>query len=146
MNRIVVALALTTACFVWDASSAHAMSCRNRLVNVGDPMVRVQDLCGEPASVTERVVHRTRHVRRYISAGVVVVDAITVSAIVTVWLYDFGPSRFMRELVFEEGRLAVIETLRYGTPQGRVVSLEPSPRVPIARPTPANRREPSSPA
>jgi hypothetical protein len=128
MHRILVALALTAVCFAWDASSAHALSCRNRLVTVGDPMVRVQDLCGEPASVSERVVHRTQQVARYISPGVVVSDTVTVSVTQTIWVYDFGPTQFMRELVFEGGRLAAIDTLSYGTPRGRAASLDDAMR------------------
>src|SRR5690606_10091552 len=110
MHRILAALALTAAFFAWDASSAEALSCRNRLVDLGDPMVRVQHLCGDPASVSERVVHRTQQVARYVSPGVVVSDTVTVSVTQTVWVYDFGPTRFMRELVFEGGRLAAIDT------------------------------------
>lgn len=124
MHRIVIALALLAVALAWDASSAHALSCRNRLVDVGDPMVRVQDLCGDPATVSERVVHRTQQVARYIAPGVVVSDTVTVSVTQTIWVYDFGPTRFMRELVFEGGRLAAIDTLSYGTSRGRAASLD----------------------
>src|SRR5690606_10504563 len=101
MHRILVAL--TFVCLAWDASSAQALSCRNRLVAVGDPMVRVRDLCGDPATVSERVVHRTQQVARRVAPGVVVRDTVTVSVTQTLWVYDFGPTRFMRELVFEDG-------------------------------------------
>ena len=123
MHRIALVFTVVLAGFVLATSSAEAMSCRNRLVVVGDPMVRVLDLCGDPSTVSERVVHRTQQVQRYVSPGVIVTDVVTVSVTLTEWIYDFGPTRFMRGLVFEDGRLRVIDTLGYGTPSGRTASI-----------------------
>jgi hypothetical protein len=91
-------------------------------------MVRVLDLCGDPSTVTERVVHRTQQVQRYVSPGVIVTDVVTVSVTLTEWIYDFGPTRFMRGLVFEDGRLRVIDTLGYGTASGRTASIDDGER------------------
>jgi hypothetical protein len=128
VHRFVIALALTTACLAWDASSAHALTCRNRLVTVGDPMARVLSLCGEPTTVSERVVHRQREVHRVVRPGVVVTDTISVAVTLTEWVYDFGPTRLMRQLVFEDGTVRVIDTLGYGSPSGRSASVAPRTR------------------
>lgn len=124
MHRIALVFTVVLAGLALDASSAEAMSCQNRLVIVGDPMVRVLDLCGDPSTVTERVVHRTQQVQRYVAPGVIVTDVVTVSVTLTEWVYDFGPTRFMRGLVFEDGTLRVIDTLGYGTPSGRTASID----------------------
>lgn len=132
MNRIVIALAFVTACFAWG-SSAQAMTCQNRLVTVGEAMARVRALCGEPDSVSERVVHRTQAVHRRVNGGIVS-DRITVAVTLVSWVYDFGPTRFMRELVFEENRLRTIDTLGYGTRRASTDERAVLPRVQIGRP------------
>lgn len=142
MHRFVIAAAFATLCLAWG-SSARAMHCQNRLVAVGDPMARVLALCGEPSSRVERVVQRAQHVHRRIARGVVVTDTISVSVTLTELVYDFGPTRFMRELTFEDGILRRIETLGYGTPSGRTASfdaLSPSHEMHARALAPVRRR------
>lgn len=124
MHRFVLVVAFMTAAFAWDASQAQAMTCQNRLVTVGDSMARVRSLCGEPSTVSERVVQRQREVRRLVRPGVVVSDVITVSVTLTEWVYDFGPTRLMRQVVFEDGTVRMIDTLGYGSPDGRTAAVE----------------------
>lgn len=132
MNRILVALAFVITCLAWE-SSAQAMTCNNRLVAVGDAMARVRALCGEPDSVSERVVHRTRAVHRRVNGGIIT-DRISVAVTLVSWVYDFGPTRFMRELVFEENRLRTIDTLGYGTSRSSASERAVLHRVQIGRP------------
>jgi hypothetical protein len=42
-----------------------------------------------------------------------------VSVRIDVWIYDFGPQRFMEELTFENGILRQLRTLGRGTARGR---------------------------
>jgi hypothetical protein len=127
VTRILAATALF-ALVALGGSTAHAMSCQNRLVVVGDVPARVRGLCGDPADRVERVVYRTNAVQVRGPGGVVYTDVITVGVFVQQWVYDFGPQRFMRELVFEDGRLSRINTLGYGTPSGRHAAIDARPR------------------
>lgn len=114
MSRTALAV-LVLALGALGASSARAMSCQNRLVRVGDAPARVRSLCGEPADVTTRVEQRSVTVHRRAASGVIVSETISVAVTVERWVYDFGPQRLMRELLFEDGRLQTIQTLGYGT-------------------------------
>ena len=128
MARILAASALF-ALVALGGSTAHAMSCGNRLVVVGDVPARVRGICGDPADRIERVIQRTNAVQVRGPDGVVYTDLITVQVFVQQWVYDFGPQRFMRELIFEDGRLRQINTLGYGTPSGRHAVLDAAPRT-----------------
>ncbi len=100
------------------ASSADALSCRQRLVDVGDASARVLDLCGEPAELVQRTEQRSVVVSQQAPDGSIVSYTLTQSVVVESWLYDFGPQRFMQRLIFEDGVLRRIEALSYGTASG----------------------------
>ena len=108
----------TLAALAWfllvDAGSAHAMRCGTRLVREGSTHTEVREFCGEPDDIitTTEVRQRTVHSR---VAGVIVSDTIAVEVQVTQWVYNLGPQRFMRRLIFENGVLVEIEQLRRGT-------------------------------
>ena len=97
------------------ASQAHAdtMRCGSRLVSDEDPIEKVLDLCGEPASHSRTWITRRPRFEwggeEYSFPGQedVPVDVLT---------YDFGPNRLMRRLRFVAGKLESIETLEHGTP------------------------------
>jgi hypothetical protein len=107
-------------------STAHAMSCRNRLIDIGDPAVRVRWACGEPASIYSHVESYRRSVGRSLR-GVGVIDSAEVTVLVEEWTYDFGPQRFMEELTFRDGELSSMRTLGYGTPNGRIPRASAAP-------------------
>lgn len=100
-------------------SGAEALDCNRRLILVGDPMTRVRTLCGEPASITTRIESRTVFgtVGR---AGGAFGEAHTVTIQVEVWVYDFGPRRFMEELTFADGTLRGTRALGYGTVRAEI--------------------------
>jgi len=97
------------------AASAEAMSCQNRLVRQGDASARVIQLCGDPAQIVQRNETRSRTVVGRAPDGTIIQHIVTVTVVVEVWTYDFGPQRFMRQLAFENGVLLRIDTLGYGT-------------------------------
>ena len=111
-------LAFTAAAlitFFIGAQQADALSCSQRLVRVGDASARVLQLCGDPAEIVERTESRTTTVQGRAPDGTIVAHTVTVTVVVEQWTYDFGPQRFMRQLVFEGGVLLRMSTLGYGT-------------------------------
>lgn len=104
--------------FAAAPESASALQCKRRVIDTGESQAYVRALCGEPTSVTSRAVTRT--VFGYVrGAGAGAGSSTTVTVQVDVWVYDFGPNRFMVELTFEDGILVNERTLHYGTTAGR---------------------------
>lgn len=79
-------------------------------VRLGQSPSRVRSIWGEPSDVTSRVVRN--------AVTSVVVDGVAATretaTEVEVWLFNFGPRRFMRRVTFEDGRVVRIETLGRG--------------------------------
>jgi len=96
-----------------DASSAQAMRCGTRLVREGSTPSQVRAYCGDPDDVITTTETRQRTVYRNF-AGTVVADTISVEVQVQQWVYNLGPQRFMRRLIFENGLLVDIEQLERG--------------------------------
>lgn len=92
-----------------DAGSALAMRCGTHLVLEGDTRDRVRHLCGAPTDVAVRVEAHTVHEPH----GHLVVSR-TVTRVIESWTLNFGPQEFMRLVVFHDGVVARIETLRRG--------------------------------
>ena len=110
---------LLAALLVWwpadtDSSSLErTLRCRGRLVSIGDTRAEVKSKCGEPdrrsqwqegqGTVVARIFDY--ETERY-QAPVRVETPIQVQ----IWIYDFGPTRLVRTLHFENDRLIRIET------------------------------------
>jgi hypothetical protein len=75
--------------------------CRTGLFDPGTPRVAVESMCGPPTEATDRTDRRT---------GMAFGRRARVHARLQAWTYDFGPRFFTRTYVFENGRLARIET------------------------------------
>jgi hypothetical protein len=117
MYSIYLVFAMIAACFLLSApdecGADQAMRCGNRLVFIGDPAARVEDICGPPddreeweeGRGTTRWEYFDRETERYIAPrlefGPFHMER---------WTYDFGSNRFIRTLEFENGRLIRIET------------------------------------
>jgi hypothetical protein len=101
--------------------AASALSCNGRLVEVGDSEGYVRSICGEPTAATTRMEMRSAFVGYpygyapspygYPYGGY----AQAVSVQVDVLVYDFGPTRFIDELTFENGVLRADRIAGYGT-------------------------------
>lgn len=107
--RLIFALLLATLTW-WNTAAAEAWRCGSRLVEVGDAKASVFLKCGEPAwrerSEEERLVKR-----RGIMEGTTI-DRET-------WIYNPGPTEFMRYLYFENGEVVRIATGERGFLEGR---------------------------
>jgi hypothetical protein len=83
---------------------------------------QVLHVCGEPTSIrhlgyTVRSINLPRR-HSLISGGISSrysgVDYYAQEVVVTEYIYNFGPRKFMRRLVFEGGFLVTIESIGYG--------------------------------
>ena len=103
------------------APPAEAMRCGSRLVSEGDPRDKVFADCGPPANVEAWDEEQyeyfgrppdPRQYRDFERYG----NSYRVRAIVRieVWTYNYGPSRFMDFVRFENGRVRRIESGGYG--------------------------------
>lgn len=109
MKGLVPALA---AALLLGALPAHAFRCGNRLVHEGDTRAQVIAKCGEPTEVDRRSVWRQPIVWRFGRPYVVGTDLVEIP--VELWVYNLGPHKLMRQVVFEDGRVVKIDTLGYG--------------------------------
>lgn len=119
MRHALVLLVLTGG--ILAASDAHALRCGNKLVRDGMHEAEVLAICGEPA--TRREIGRTLrgnevYARRpgegYPLDRYYVPGFGSTEVAITEYVYNFGPRRLMRRLIFEGGVLVSIENLGYG--------------------------------
>jgi Protein of unknown function (DUF2845) len=88
-----------------------AFRCGNRLVSQGETQSDIWSKCGAPDTTERRVKYRALPgYDPYTGAR----STLYMPVVIEVWVYNFGPQRFMKELSFEEGRLIDIQQLGYG--------------------------------
>lgn len=116
LGRLGCFLAFCIASFA-ASSSAFALDCGQRLVVRGDREAYVRSVCGEPQSVLTRTETRTVGGYNRVGEGTGTYGATTITIQIDTWIYDFGPSRFMEELTFENGILTVSRPIGPGTPR-----------------------------
>jgi hypothetical protein len=90
---------------------AWAFRCGNRLVSLGEPRNAVLHKCGEPDTTDRRMTYR---VLPDSDPFRVARPPVYIPVVIDVWVYNFGPRRFMQEFSFEEGRLIDVQSLGYG--------------------------------
>jgi translation initiation factor 2B subunit (eIF-2B alpha/beta/delta family) len=103
-----------------DAQAFTGFRCgTGRLVEEGDRPPEVVNRCGDPDTADTREEHRTvrKTVWTYSVDGVPIAKEIevTVSVMIEEWTYDLGPNRFIRHLIFENGRLVRVWTTDRGS-------------------------------
>lgn len=103
------------------AGDAFALRCGNKIVRDGMHEAEVIAICGEP--LTRRDIGRTFknpdvNVREagplYPTNRVTIPGFLSTEVVVTEHVYNFGPRRLMRRMIFEGGVLVSIESLGYG--------------------------------
>ena len=101
---------------------AHAFRCGNRIVVTDMHEAQVRRACGEPTTrrnlgttVRGILIPYERRVLPGMSGTIWPGHGRYVEeVVVTEYVYNFGPRKLMRRLVFEGGVLVSIETLGYG--------------------------------
>jgi hypothetical protein len=95
------------------------LRCSGQIVSIDDTKSEVLSKCGEPFHIETWEEERARvdHYYRYFdrhdgwqSAPAYIKEMVKIEE----WTYNFGPTRFLYYLTFENGRLTCIETGDYG--------------------------------
>jgi hypothetical protein len=114
-------ITLTAAVLLLVADPALAFRCGSKIVRDGMHEQQVLAACGEPTSVrhlghTIRAYDYRFRLRNpghiyYRTPGV---GHFATEVVVTEYVYNFGPRKLMRRLIFEGSVLVEIETIGYG--------------------------------
>jgi hypothetical protein len=108
--------------FLLTSTSAFGFRCGQKIVKKNMHEVQVLKACGAPTTVRDiGVTTRSTYipVRRSISPGISVerfpgYGEFIEQVVLTEYIYNFGPRKLMRRLMFEGGILVKIETIGYG--------------------------------
>jgi len=113
--------ALVAAMLLLATAPAHAFRCGSKLVRDGMHEQQVLAICGEPTSIrylgtTLRAFDYGTRIHYggltlYRTPGV---GGLLSEVIVTEYVYNFGPRKLMRRLLFEGSILVTIESIGYG--------------------------------
>jgi hypothetical protein len=112
-SRVIRAAMVIVAIFSWGLfEPAIALQCGGKVVSMGYQTWRVRDICGEPADIQDlqQLVpqrYYDPYQRTYMDTFIYINKS--------VWTYNFGPSRLIYILTFENDKLVNIETGGYGS-------------------------------
>ncbi len=122
LNPKIVATAAILLLSLMFAEPAHAFRCGSKLVKDGMHEAQVVGVCGKPTTrrnlgmAVRNYDYRSRRQtspgwssNRNIGYGYLVEEVI-----ITEYVYNFGPRKLMRRLIFEAGVLVTIESIGYG--------------------------------
>jgi hypothetical protein len=88
-----------------------ALDCHGRLVVIGASPWEVQERCGEPSAIEDLIKHLPQRAYDPTTQSPVY---ILVPVQQSIWTYNFGPTRLVYYLTFQEGKLIDITTGDYG--------------------------------
>ena len=92
---------------------ANTMRCGSRIIARGDTRSEVAARCGEPTEViTQRSVFRRPVI--WSNGRPFFVGESFIEIPVESWIYNLGPNRLMRKVIFENGFVSEIQTLGFG--------------------------------
>jgi NADPH-dependent 2,4-dienoyl-CoA reductase/sulfur reductase-like enzyme len=112
MRRIViVASVLQVILLAAAVGTVLALDCHGRLVVIGASPWEVKERCGEPSAIEDGVKHLPQRAYDPVSQATVY---ILVPVQQSIWTYNFGSTRFLYYLTFQEGKLIDITTGDYG--------------------------------
>ena len=121
-NRHTILVAAVTVILLLTSASAFGFRCGRKLVIENMHETQVRNACGAPTTTRHLgyVLRSTYAPDRFrLSPGTTIehfpgVGTYTEEVALTEYVYNFGPRKFMRRLVFEGGFLVKIETIGYG--------------------------------
>lgn len=98
-------LVVVLFCLTFASAAQADMQCGLGLVEVGDSQERVLEKCGPPTNQARADLSRVEPVQT--ADGEVVNEAVDVPRVE--WIYNFGPTRFVKRVVFIDGKVSTIE-------------------------------------
>jgi hypothetical protein len=121
-NKHSISIALITLILLLTSTSAFGFRCGRKIVTENMHEAQVVKACGAPTT-SRHMGYAVRGVyvpvRRTVSPGMTVehfpgYGRFVEEVVLTEYVYNFGPRKFMRRLMFEGGVLVKIETIGYG--------------------------------
>jgi hypothetical protein len=121
-NRHNFFIALITLVLLLTSTSAFGFRCGRKIVTENMHEAQVLRACGNPTT-SRHIGYAVRGVyvpvRRSVSPGMTVehfpgYGRFVEEVVLTEYIYNFGPRKLMRRLMFEGGVLVKIETIGYG--------------------------------
>jgi Protein of unknown function (DUF2845) len=111
MRRVVVRASVWSVMLLGvTMGSALALDCHGRLVVIGASPWEVQERCGEPTAIEDVMKYIPQHAYDPSQGTVYILVPVQQS----IWTYNFGSTRFIYYLTFQEGKLIDIQTGDYG--------------------------------
>lgn len=122
LNSKFVATAAVLLISLSLSEPAAAFRCGSKLVKDGMHEVQVIAVCGQPATMRNLGVAVRSYDYRYNNQSSPGWSGysrpgfghLAQEVIITEYVYNFGPRKFMQRLIFEGGVLVTIETIGYG--------------------------------
>jgi hypothetical protein len=128
MKRISFVILLSLTILILQVDPGFAFRCNGRIISAGDTKFDVLQKCGEPTFKDSWVENRIsrdlyrdilprnekgskRELERKDYREPLFVEEYVV---IDEWIYNLGPTRFVRYLTFENGKLVRIRTGEYG--------------------------------
>ena len=119
MKSPILAVLLISLAF---SEPAAALRCGSKLVKEGMHEVQVVAVCGQPATMRNLGVAVRSYDYRYNNQSSYGWSGysrpgfgrLAQEVVITEYVYNFGPRKFMQRLIFEGGVLVTIETIGYG--------------------------------
>jgi len=108
---VMVVPVVAVVMLVVTIGSALALDCHGRLVVIGASHWEVKERCGEPTAIEDVMKHLPQRAYDPISQTSVY---ILVPVQQSIWTDNFGSTRFLYDLTFQEGKLIDITTGDYG--------------------------------
>jgi hypothetical protein len=122
VGALVLAVALVPFGGAPPAAADEGFRCdTGRLISVGDHLVEVRNKCGDPDYVGQQVEKRKHRekVRRHEGQwSEEVMEEREIEVVLDEWIYDLGPRKFMRSVLFENGRVVRTGTGAKGKRRG----------------------------
>jgi len=87
--------------------AAQSIACKNKIIDEGVTKAEVVAACGPPTQVTGRTGALPPAMGE-------VTPPSSDDGQIEVWIYNFGPTKLMQRIWFEDGRVKRVESLGYG--------------------------------
>jgi hypothetical protein len=96
----------------------QSLRCGEKLITIGTAQVEVAARCGQPTQIEHQTIYGEKAAVGAAPPGMIPLPPVGARAgtetSVELWTYNFGPTRLMQRIRFENGVVTQIESLGYG--------------------------------